>query len=104
MTRKMNRRISLRTITYFTVRWSSRKSGLRLRKELEPDCIQKGTAYLTQGLTIRKTSELRIADGFTNPVPSRWLVRRYIFDTMPLLNSVVEAIETSADEFRRTQI
>ena len=92
------------TITYFTVRWSSRKSGLRLRKELGPDCIKKGTEYLKQGITLRKTSEQLIADGFKDPVPSRWLVRRYIFDQMPLLNSVVEPVETSADEFRRTMI
>ena len=91
-------------VTYFTVRFSSRKSGKRLQKALGPDCIRKGTEYLKQGLTLRKATEQLIADGFSNPVPSRWLVRRYIFDKMPYLNSVVDSIETSADEFRRTRI
>ena len=87
-------------ITYWTVRYSAKKSGKRQSKPLTPECITRGLELISAGHSTNLIHEMLTAEGFT---ASRHTVRRYILTQKENLKSVVVSVENSAQTYRETR-
>lgn len=86
-------------VTYWTVRYSAKKSGKRQAKPLTEECIKRGLELISAGNSTNLIHEILTAEGFT---ASKHTVRKYILEQKEHLLAVVPPVENTAQTYRET--